>query len=224
MKQNGLPFVVNEKMSLVHFLGEENQPLLNLVNELSQTESEGVVYVYSEQPHGKSHFLQGCAFVASDKNLSAFYVDMQQEVPVEIMDTLLDYDWICLDNINAMNDEQAQALFDFYNNIKGTTKKLFLSSHCPPNALNALQDLKTRLSLAFVFELPVLNDACKIQVIQQKIKEKCMHIDKNVYLYLFKHYSRDLNQVLDAIALLDKASVEKKSKISIALVNAVLSV
>jgi DnaA family protein len=223
MKQGGLPISLNVKMSLVHFFGEKNQQLLAFVQKLLVEKSSSVVFVHSRCAYGKTHFLQGCAFAALNKDLSVFYMDVAQELPDGLINTLKNYDWICLDNIDALSAQQAQDLFDLYNNIKPTSSKLIVSSHCLPSELKVLPDLKTRLSLAFVFELAWLSDADKIHIIEQKIKQQKMHIDTGVYAYLFKHYSRDLNQILNAIELLDEASLQQKSKISIALAKKTLS-
>ncbi|SFV78080.1 DnaA regulatory inactivator Hda (Homologous to DnaA) [hydrothermal vent metagenome] len=87
-----------------------------------------------------------------------------------------------------------------------------------------MKDLKTRLSLATIFCLETLDDQNKKSIIQQQMDERNLKIDHKIYDYLFKHYSRDLSDLLNAINQLDKASLQQKNNITIPLVKQVLGI
>jgi DnaA family protein len=56
------------------------------------------------------------------------------------------------------------------------------------------------------------------------MNERNLKIDRKIYDYLFKYYSRDLTDLLAAIDQLDKASLQQKNKITIPLIKQVLDV
>lgn len=56
------------------------------------------------------------------------------------------------------------------------------------------------------------------------MNERNLKIDRKIYDYLFKYYSRDLIELLEAIDLLDKASLQQKNKITIPLIKRVLDI
>jgi DnaA family protein len=68
-----------------------------------------------------------------------------------------------------------------------------------------------------MFSLTALSDYDKINVLESKMQDRNLKVDKNIYSYLFKHYSRDLTELLDFIDKLDKISLQQKNKINIKL-------
>ncbi|SFV79868.1 Chromosomal replication initiator protein DnaA [hydrothermal vent metagenome] len=224
MNQLGLPFALNAKMLWRNFIGDKNQQILEFLSGLFTQQSSSVVYVYGAQSSGKTHLLQGCAFKALEKSLKVAYIDFKQDMPVGVLDNLEANDWVCIDNVDCLEQNQQQDLFDLYNRASNTSVKLIISGNALPGELNLFKDLKTRLSLATIFCLETLDDQSKKRIIQQQMDERNLKIDHKIYDYLFKHYSRDLADLLNAINQLDKASLQQKNNITIPLVKQVLDI
>jgi DnaA family protein len=224
MNQLGLPFALNAKMLWRNFIGDKNQQILEFLSGLFAQQSSSVVYVYGAQSSGKTHLLQGCAFKALEKSLKVAYIDFKQDMPSRVLDNLEDNDWVCIDNVDSLEEDQQQELFDLYNRASNTSVKLIISGKTLPSELNLFKDLKTRLSLATIFSLETLDDHSKKRIIQQQMDERNLKIDHKIYDYLFKHYSRDLADLLNAINQLDKASLQQKNNITIPLVKQVLDI
>jgi len=223
MNQLGLPFSLDSKMLLDNFVGKKNQQILDFISQLSTQKAPSVVYVYGGKSSGRTHLLQGCAFAALKEKLEVTYIDFNQDLPDGVMDNLESLDWVCLDNVNCLNENQQQELFDLYNRSVQTQVKLIMSGDLPTE-LNLLKDLKTRLSLATIFHLESLDDDSKKEVIQSKMKNRNIAIENKVYDYLFKYYSRNLTDLLKAIDCLDEASLQQKNNITIPLIKQVLSI
>ena len=224
MKQLGLPISLDSKMLLSNFSVKQNQALLTFIDTLFSQNGSSVMFVYGDRSSGKTHLLQGCIFKALEQNLKAVYIDIKQALPSDFLNTLSDYDWVCVDNIDQLSVIQQQELFDLYNQIKHTNTKLIVSAPLMPGELTLLTDLKTRLSLAVVYRLEQPDDQEKIVLIQRKMQDKNLEIDDKVYAYLFKVFSRDLSVVLSAIDQLDRESLRQKSPISIPFVKKVLKI
>jgi len=224
MKQLGLPISLDSKMLLSDFSVKQNKNLLDFINALFFQDSSSIVFFYGGRSCGKTHLLQGCIFKALEQNLKATYIDINQTLPNNFLNTLSDYDWVCVDNIEQLSVIQQQELFDLYNQIKHTNTKLIVSASLPPGELMLLADLKTRLSLAVVYHLEQLDDQEKIALIQRKMQDRNLEIDNKVYAYLFKVFSRDLSVVLSAIDQLDQESLRQKSSISIPFVKKILKI
>ena len=224
MKQLGLPISLNSRMLLSNFAVEKNQALLAFIDDLFTQKSSSVVFISGDNSSGKTHLLQGCVFKALEQGLQAVYLDIKQTLPNDFLNTLADYDWVCVDNIDQLDSTQQQELFDLYNQIKQTKTKLIVSASVPPGELALLTDLKTRLSLAVVYRLEQLDDQEKIDLIQRKMQDRNLEIDDKVYAYLFKVFSRDLSVVLSAIDQLDRESLRQKNPISIPFVKKILKI
>lgn len=224
MRQLHLPVLLNSRMHLKYFIGNKNRQILDFIETLFNDNHSSTVVVSGNQSNGKTHLLQGCTFIAMKKQLNAVYIDMKQPPPKGFITDLSTFDWVCIDNIDKTNVQQQQELFDLYNRIQYTQTKLIVSTQNLPMESNLFQDLKTRLSLAVNFILERLTDKQKITILQNKMIEKNININNTIYLYLFKHYSRDLNDLLNAINQLDESSLQKKSNITIPLIKTVLSI
>ncbi len=224
MNQLGLPLLLNSKILLSNFIGNKNQQVLDFINRLFTQKRSAVVFISGTKSSGKTHLLQGCAFSALDKKLNVAYIDIKQELPKGIISDLASVDWICIDNVDCLSFTQQQALFDLYNRNKPTSAKLIIAASSSPNELNLLKDLKTRLSLAVSFTLEVLNDEQKILIIERKMADKNININSKVYHYLFKVFSRDLNDILNVISVLEEASLQQKSNISIPFIKQTLGI
>jgi len=224
MNQLGLPFALNAKMLWRNFSGDKNQQIIEFLTSLFDQSSASVVYIYGDKSNGKTHLLQGCTFEVLERSLAVVYLDFAQEMPDGILNGLEDNDWVCIDNVDFLDENQQQELFDLYNRATHTSVKLIVSGSVLPGELTLLKDLKTRLSLATIFCLESLDDKSKKDIIQKQMNERNLKIDHKIYDYLFKYHSRDLTDLLSAINQLDKASLQQKNNITIPLVKQVLDI
>lgn len=223
MRQLGLPVLLDSKMRLSNFIGDKNSQILMLINRLFTDNDANIVVISGDKSNGKTHLLQGCTLAAMERQLNAVYIDLKEELPEDLIAGLFTADWVCIDNIDVANSTQQQELFDLYNQIKQTQSKLIISAKSLSSELELLNDLKTRLSLAVHFTLENLSDEQKITILQSKMTDRNICVDEKIYSYLFKHYSRDLSDLVNAINQLDKASLQKKTKITIPLAKQVLN-
>lgn len=223
MKQLSLPITLNAKMRLHNFMGDKNAQIITFINTLLTNTNHSVVVVSGGQSSGKTHLLQGCVFAAMDQQLDAVYIDIQEQLPEGFMAQAHELDWVCIDNIEQANAMQQQQLFALYNQIQYTQTNLIISTQSPVKKLNLLKDLKTRLSLSISFSLENLSDEQKIHILENKMLDKNIRIKRKIYTYLFRHYSRDLSQLLNIMTQLDEASLQQKTNITISLIKQVLS-
>ncbi len=108
MKQLGLPISLDSKMLLSNFSVKQNQALLTFIDTLFSQNGSSVMFVYGDRSSGKTHLLQGCIFKALEQNLKAVYIDIKQALPSDFLNTLSDYDWVCVDNIDQLSVIQQQ--------------------------------------------------------------------------------------------------------------------
>ena len=221
MNQLGLPISLNSKMLLDNFIG--NSELLNHINSLSYNNEASEIYVYGEEGLGKTHLLQGAVISALNDGKNAIYIDCNYLFPEHILDSVDEFKLISIDNINFINNTNQDLFFDFYNRARQAKNiTIVVSGNFLPSNLNIMKDMKTRLSLAVVFKLDILDDESTMVVLNNQMSERNLTIDSKVYKYLFKNYSRDLKVLLSVIDDLDKLSLQSKQAISIPFVKKTL--
>ena len=220
MNQLGLPISLDSKMLLDNFFG--NTQLLDFITQLDVDKTSAEIYVYGAPGHGKTHLLQGAALRALSDKKSAMYIDCYNSLPGHVLESIEQLNWISIDNIDAINDNQQDLFFDLYNRAKQATVTMLISGSDLPSQLSVMKDLKTRLGLAAIFQLQPLNDELTMLVLNNQMIDRNLSIDSKVYEYLFKYYSRDIKVLLTAMNDLDKASLQEKQSITIPFVRKTL--
>ena len=222
MNQLGLPISLDSKMLLDNFLG--NKELLDFIEKLYLDQISAEIYVYGASGLGKTHLLQGAALRALSDQQSAMYIDCHNALPEHVLESIEQLNWICIDNVDAINDNQHDLVFDLYNRAKQAKVTMLVSGSDLPSKLGVMKDLKTRLGLATIFQLQPLDDELTMSVLNNRMNDRNLSIDSKVYEYLFKYYSRDVKILLAAMDDLDKASLQAKQSITIPFVKKTLNV
>ena len=156
MNQLGLPISLDSKTLLDNFLG--NKQLLDFIAQLYVDKSSGEIYVYGSTGLGKTHLLQGATLRALSDQQSAMYIDCDNSLPEHVLESIEQLNWISIDNIDAINDNQQDLFFDLYNRAKQAKVSMIISGSDLPSELGVMKDLKTRFSLATIFRLQPLDD------------------------------------------------------------------
>ena len=220
MNQLGLPISIDSKMLLDNFLG--NKHLLKFISEIYDDKSSAEIYVYGPKGLGKTHLLQGAALRALSEQQTAMYIDCGNSLPEHVLESIEKLNWISIDNIDEIHDNQQDLFFDLYNRAKQAKVTMLISSFGLPSELGVMKDLKTRLGLATIFQLEQLDDELTMSVLNNQMIDRNLSIDSKVYKYLFKYYSRDARILLAAMDELDKASLQAKQSITIPFVKNIL--
>ena len=220
MNQLGLPISLDSKMLLDNFLG--NKHLLKFITQLYIDKTSTEIYVYGSTGLGKTHLLQGAALRALSEQQIAMYIDCRNYLPEHVLESIEQLNWISIDNINAIRDNQQDLFFDLYNRAKQAKVSLLISGSNLPSQLGVMKDLKTRLGLATIFQLQPLDDELTMVVLNNQMVDRNLSIDSKVYEYLFKYYSRDVKVLLMAMDDLDKSSLQAKQSITIPFVKKTL--
>ena len=220
MNQLGLPISLDSKMLLDNFLG--NKHLLDFITKLYVDKTSAEIYVYGAPGLGKTHLLQGAALRVLSDQQSAMYIDCHNSLPGHVLESIEQLNWISIDNIDEINDNQQDLFFDLYNRAKQARVTMLISGTDLPSELGVMKDLKTRLGLATVFQLEELDDELKMLVLNNQMSDRNLSINSKVYEYLFKYYSRDVKVLLTAIDDLDKVSLQAKQSITIPFVKKTL--
>ena len=116
MNQLGLPISLDSKMLLDNFLG--NKQLLDFIAQLYVDKTSAEIYVYGAPGHGKTHLLQGAALRVLSDQQSAMYIDCHNALPEHVFESIEQLNWLSIDNVDAIHDNQHDLVFDLYNRAK----------------------------------------------------------------------------------------------------------
>ena len=179
--------------TLDNFVVGHNIELLSaLRHALAGTARERCFYLWGEAGSGKTHLLQAVMEQARMLGQSAIY--MQAGVPQYRQ-------CVAVDDVEALDEVGQIALFDLYNSMREQGGLLLASGMAAPAHLNLRDDLRTRLGWGLVYQVHGLNEAEKVQALEQHAQARGFTLPQEVTQYLLRHGRRDLPALL---ALLDK--------------------
>ncbi len=223
-KQIPFSFQAPEFATLENFIAGDNEQLLFSL----KNDTEQLIYIWGDKGAGKTHLLEAMAFYFQSKGKNTFYLPLQiqQDFEPELLESLENFDLVCLDNVDQLAGHKAWelALFHFFNRIRESGGRLLLSaSQNAHNLAVNLPDLRSRLGWGLTYHLKGLNDLEKINALKIRAHQRGFMMDDKVAQYLMQHASRDMSQLMALLDKLDYASLVEQKKLTIPFVKNYLS-
>ena len=203
----------------------------------------GWLYVTGGQGSGVSHLLQACVTLATEHQLSAMYLSLNEllmasaaenstDAPQAIdamagyFDGLESFDLLCIDDIECLVGQPfwQEQLFYLIEKLKNRSDaRLVLGSHSLAAELDfELADLKSRLKWATGFQLSVLSDEQKTQVLQFKAERLGLVMSAEVASFLMNRCSRNMADLSELLDRLDQQALSSGRRLTIPWLKTVL--
>ena len=214
--QLALSLSLPDAPSLGNFVTGRNDEAVAQIHAVAQGAfTHTALYLWGEAGSGKSHVVSGLTHVSNSTLLTGTVCD---ELPEQ---TLL----YLLDDVHLLDADGQAALFHLYNRIRAEGKTLVLTANVPPALLPSdfLPDLKTRLAWDLVYQLQLLTDDDKAQVLGQQAAERGLNLAADVVPYMLRHLTRDLTQLHRVLRSLDEYSLQTKRAVTLPLLKSWLN-
>ena len=231
-RQLTLGVTLNTQQQLSNFSYSGAPALARTVDQLLLSEQADSVYVFGAQGVGKSHLLQGCVLKAQEMGREAVYISCSELVQIpthqasDCLAGLENNELVCVDDIDCLvaDSHWAQAWFHLYNKLMQQGNHLVMSATSNPRTIDcSLNDLRSRLQLANVFQLNALDEVASGRLLQAKAKQKGLQLTDEQVAYIFSRSPRGLANLLVVLDLLDSASWHEKRRITIPFIKQVMA-
>lgn len=241
--QLALPVWFAEDQSFDSFVWDGNEIVRDFLKHFIlgyKEENSGVAMpfcvLHSVHSAGKSHLLYATCQFASENSYTHAYFDLKllNQFPASVILNAQEKDLICIDNIDVVKDDITWqiAIFDLLNkvieknqsidNAKYKCKVVISASYSPKTIGLSLPDLVSRLSWGTEFKLAPLDDNKSKLVLREKINQKGLDASDEVLNFLVTRHSRNINELVETINVLDRKSLESKRKLTVPFVKQVL--
>ena len=230
-RQLTLGVTLDAQQQLSNFCFTGAPALVSTLDQLLLSEQADSVYVFGAQALGKSHVLQGCVLQAQEMGQQALYVSCKELMkipPHQARECLIGVEnnaLVCVDDIDHLiaHTHWAQAWFHLYNRLIEQGNHLVMSATLNPRIIDcALNDLRSRLQLANVFQLGALDELASGNLLQAKARQKGLQLTNEQVAYIFSRSPRGLANLLAVLDLLDAASWHEKRRITIPFIKQVM--
>lgn len=229
-QQLPLPIQQMDDETLDNFYPENNLLLLNSLQKNINQLEQSFFYIWGEKSCGKTHLLKALTHHFYKQQRRAIYVPLSKACYFSpaVLENLEYQQLVCLDDIHQVmkNAEWEIAIFDLFNRIKSLGNTLLVvSSEYSPNGLDVdLPDLSSRLHWGEIYQLQGLNEKQKILVLQTAAHLRGIELPEDTAQFLLKRLDRDMQNLLNTLAELDKASLQAQRKLTIPFVKSILNI
>lgn len=226
-----LPIDIDESLSFDNFVEGANTRLVQhlkdqLASRLNDEPSPycGIV-IWGNSNVGKTHLLRALVrlFKESGGEVRWLTQEKLRLEPKAEKDAKLLY---LLDDLEGFikNNEVERVLLTTIERIKQEQALLLITARQAVSRLTLeLADLSSRIKAMDSFELSMLEDAQKRQVVRQRAFQRGIVLSEAVLDWLFNHTSRELGVLLDLLEQMDVTSLTQKRRVTIPLIKAILA-
>ncbi|MFC2974085.1 DnaA regulatory inactivator Hda [Azotobacter bryophylli] len=225
MKPIQLPLGVRlrDDATFANYYPGANAAALGYVERLCEPDAgwtESLIYLWGAEGVGRSHLLQAACLRFGERRELAIYLPLIEvaDYGPALLDNLEQSELVCLDDLEAIagRPEWEEALFHLFNRLRDAGKRLLLSAAVPPRELKIrLPDLKSRLTLALVFQMQGLSDEDKLRALQLRASRRGLHLTDEVGRFILTRGSRSMSALFDLLDQLDQASLQAQRKLTI---------
>ncbi len=209
--QQTLPFAFDVAPGFDNFQVGENKLAFELLSGLQADAQIRQVYLWGGRQSGKTHLLMATHKHWLVSGSKSFYISLDSsQYTATLLDGLDGYDLVVLDNIHkvAKQSDWELGLFNLINYCRERGCKLLLSADRAPDTAGwTLADLRSRLSWGPVVKLQALSEADVRRAMLSSASARGLQLDTDAIDFLLRRYSREVNSLLEAIAILDSESL-----------------
>lgn len=232
MKPVQLPLGVRlrDDATFANYYPGANPVALGYVERLCEDDAgwtENLIYLWGAPGVGRSHLLQAACLRFEQRGEQAVYLPLTElaEHGPALLDGLEQCALVCLDDLQAVagRADWEEALFHLFNRLRDVGRCLLLSAAAAPRELSVqLPDLRSRLSLALVFQLQLLSDEDKLRALQLRASRRGLQLPDDVARFILTRGSRSMSDLFALLERLDQASLQAQRKLTIPFLKEVL--
>ncbi|SER60823.1 regulatory inactivation of DnaA Hda protein [Azotobacter beijerinckii] len=225
MKPIQLPLGVRlrDDATFANYYPGANAGALGYVERLCEPDAgwtESLIYLWGGEGVGRSHLLQAACIRFEQRRELAIYLPLAElaDYGPALLDNLEQSELVCLDDLEAIagRADWEEAMFHLFNRLRDAGRRLLLSAAMPPRELPVkLPDLKSRLTLALVFQLQGLSDEDKLRALQLRASRRGLHLTDEVGRFILTRGSRSMAALFELLDKLDQASLQAQRKLTI---------
>ncbi|MEJ2531277.1 MAG: DnaA regulatory inactivator Hda [Halioglobus sp.] len=224
--QLALEVRLRDEATFDNFLaGPATRPLVDALQRQLEEPGEAIIFIYGPGGSGKSHLLQAACHRGESRALYLPLAELRSCPADEVLQGVESRDLVCLDDVQRVVGDESweEALFHLCNRARQRGCRLLVAGDAAPRALALeLEDLRSRLGWGIVYQLTRPGDEEKAAILQFRAARRGLALPGEVAVFIVSRAPRALEQLLELLERLDRASLARQRALSIPFVKQTL--
>lgn len=185
-----------------------------------------LLFLHGAPGSGKTHLLVAALRAAADLGQPVAYLDLADgrggHGGVAAVDGLPPGALVCLDRADAVagSKDGELNLFAIFERLRAAGARMLIAARAAPGHLPcAMPDLRTRLASGLTYRLPTLSDAGKAAAMRAYATRRGLTLSKPVLAHILRHHARDTASLFQLLDKLDRLSMARQRKVTVALLR-----
>lgn len=222
MKQTALELTLAPVPGFDNFCAGPNEAVLRHLQLWASGDARSPVpiYLWGESGSGKTHLLSAVSQALRARGAAVGWLEPTQAEPPAFDPT---WQLIVLDDVERYSAVQQHAAFNWFVHAQTLQRGVLAAGACAPSALQLRDDLRTRLGWGHVFEVKLLAEDERRQVLRQQAQQRGWALRDEVLDFMLSRFTRDLGHLSQLLAALDRYALDQRRAITIPLIKEMLN-
>ena len=195
------------------FFSSKNQVLKNELIELIHSNRKNNLFIAGTKGSGKTFLLNSLLNHQENVTRPNIYIDLSElDGSKNYFAHLNEFDLICLDNVDKINNLMEVQIFNLINECKDSPTNLIFTSNLNPSDLSYLPDLISRLKQMSYFYINEIDGEEVLECIKFVAKKLDLNFSEDVIDFISKRSRRDFFSVKKTIQDLEKFLYSEKKE------------
>ena len=226
MHQLSLSIQLRSEADFASYLAGPNAEPVAAITAWSMGTGDDFIHLFGVRDSGKTHLLQAACRKAVEQGSSAIYLPLgHEDLAPSVLDNLERWDLVALDDVQVIAGDMdwERGLFDLYNRLRETKRRLLVSADAPAAELGLqLADLRSRLGWGPGYRLRPLSEEDCERLLRESAQRRGLSLGDDAIRYIMRHCPRDVGSLLGLLEEIDRESLRTRRRPTLWFIRQVL--
>jgi chromosomal replication initiator protein len=197
------------------------------------------LYIYGDSGLGKTHLLHAIGnyvrenfpkrtvlYVTTETFMNDFVDSLRTSTTLAFKRRYRECDVLLIDDVQFMENKEGlkEEFFHTYNDLKGASKQIVLTSDRPPKSIETLEDrLRSRFLSGLITEIDPPDLETRLAILRSKSESERQEVPDDVLEFIATHVKNNIRELEGALTRISAFAKLNKEAISLAQAERVLS-
>lgn len=228
MKQLALELSTAPSPSLENFETAGNEPLWaalrDTLSQMPGLDQPLPLLVWGDSGAGKTHMVRALEACAEQRAWPYAVLHAASEADADGMDFDPAWRLVLMDDVDLWSERIQARAFQWLASTQGHVQRPWVvaTASTPPADWAVRADVRSRLAQGLVFELQLLAEPVRLDVLRREAQARGLHLSEEVASFMLRRFSRDLGSLMALLAHADEYAMRTQRALTVPMLKSML--